>query len=373
MKICNKCKTEYPDDRAFCTRCGTTLQPKERICPACGKALDKDTLQFCPYCGNELASSDTSKPVINTISKVVTNNNSNGVKKDNKKITVDTNDTPESTSSGFSKGDLIMCASVTVFSTLATQSAFGVARGIVTGLMFVFAKKLLNQKRYAAMVSIIVVALLANIGLKYSLQNNSANINRSVATSSQTKAVITNTNNENKIKKNRIDENEWNKINVIENSKFYKSYPDLRDDMKKSYDLSQNFMRDASKNFFKKEQRILYEDLVYLKNSKDGFGTYWIFYLFPDTITHISSDIVEYWNGFIVFGRHKNESSSSFSPRMMFFKHQANLKTLESRGIEKCHYDYWQKKVIESSKNESEFKKMSDATQLQFKMLLEEK
>ena len=64
MKICAKCKTEYPDDMAFCTRCGTTLQSKvkEHTCPACGKVLGKDTLQFCPYCGYELASPDIIKP-----------------------------------------------------------------------------------------------------------------------------------------------------------------------------------------------------------------------------------------------------------------------------------------------------------------------
>ena len=62
MKICAKCRTEYPDDMAFCTRCGTTLQSKERICPACGKVLGKDTQQFCPYCGNHLDAKKTNTP-----------------------------------------------------------------------------------------------------------------------------------------------------------------------------------------------------------------------------------------------------------------------------------------------------------------------
>lgn len=63
MKFCNKCHTEYPDDMVFCTRCGITLQSKtqEHVCPACGKVLGKDTLQFCPYCGYELTSPNTSK------------------------------------------------------------------------------------------------------------------------------------------------------------------------------------------------------------------------------------------------------------------------------------------------------------------------
>ncbi len=71
MRICNKCRIEYPDEMAFCSRCGTPLQSKaqKNVCPACGKVLGKDKLQFCPYCGHKFDSSETknqtaNKPVV---------------------------------------------------------------------------------------------------------------------------------------------------------------------------------------------------------------------------------------------------------------------------------------------------------------------
>ena len=58
MKICTKCKKEYPDDMVFCSYCGISLQPKieERVCSACGKVVHADNLRFCPYCGHSFTS-----------------------------------------------------------------------------------------------------------------------------------------------------------------------------------------------------------------------------------------------------------------------------------------------------------------------------
>ena len=63
MKICAKCKTEYPDDMAFCSYCGTPLQskPQDNVCPSCGKVVHADNLRFCPYCGYSFTSSETNK------------------------------------------------------------------------------------------------------------------------------------------------------------------------------------------------------------------------------------------------------------------------------------------------------------------------
>lgn len=53
MKVCIKCKAEYPDDMAFCSYCGIPLQAKaqEHVCPTCGKVMRGENLYFCPYCG----------------------------------------------------------------------------------------------------------------------------------------------------------------------------------------------------------------------------------------------------------------------------------------------------------------------------------
>ncbi len=164
MKICNKCQTEYPDDMAFCSRCGIPLRSKvqEAACPACGKLLGKEALQFCPYCGQKLNSSKAGRQDLGNIKKTETVEN-------NTADTVNAKDNLEKTGGLLSKSDLIICAAVTVFSTLATQSVFGFMRGLVTGLMFVFVKRFFEQKRYAAMVFSIIVALVINVGLSYAL------------------------------------------------------------------------------------------------------------------------------------------------------------------------------------------------------------
>ena len=63
MKICVKCKTEYPDDMTFCSYCGTPLQTKAQdfVCQACGKVIHADNLRFCPYCGQRFDSSGATK------------------------------------------------------------------------------------------------------------------------------------------------------------------------------------------------------------------------------------------------------------------------------------------------------------------------
>lgn len=158
MKICAKCQIEYPDDMGFCSRCGTPLQPKikEYSCPTCGKLLGKEIPQFCPYCGQQFASTKI-------------NEKDNLIKDDN----------PVETESTFSNSDFIMCASVTVFSLLATRSVFGLARGLVTGFMFVFCKKFYKQKRYIALVLTIIVAVLFNTMLSIAMRSskNSTSLN----------------------------------------------------------------------------------------------------------------------------------------------------------------------------------------------------
>lgn len=69
MKMCAKCQIEYQDDMIFCPRCGTKLQTKEQeyLCPTCGRLLGRDIPQYCPYCGQQLATNANVKQPFKTI------------------------------------------------------------------------------------------------------------------------------------------------------------------------------------------------------------------------------------------------------------------------------------------------------------------
>ena len=56
MKYCKKCDKEFDDDLNFCSYCGNQLAIMEeplKSCPVCGKELDED-MNFCPVCGTVL-------------------------------------------------------------------------------------------------------------------------------------------------------------------------------------------------------------------------------------------------------------------------------------------------------------------------------
>lgn len=56
MKICPKCKTQYPDDVNFCNECGSQLMRplvQKNMCPSCFSEL-KDGVKFCGNCGAKI-------------------------------------------------------------------------------------------------------------------------------------------------------------------------------------------------------------------------------------------------------------------------------------------------------------------------------
>ena len=297
MKICDKCQTEYPDDMAFCSHCGTPLQPKvqEVICPACGKVLGKEKLQFCPYCGQKLNSSETIKSDTDSTGNVLRNAS--------KTTDLENSIEPEKTSDFFTRNDIIVLVVATILSTLALSTAFGFARGIVTGLMFVLGRKFYKQKRYVAMAGVIIVALLANIGLKYALGDNLHNSKNVTNIHSSKNSTVNNYGDvgnspqikDFKVKYNNIPskltEPNLKSLYVVKN-KIFKTEDDAYNEITLR---TKKIAKDAIKLLTNKDLNLycaLCTDYYQLQGSQYVIVTT---YCYPDTVTYPQKEILDYW------------------------------------------------------------------------------
>ena len=159
--------------------------PDNNVCPACGKVINAKNTSGCPYCGYKFGSDKSSSPSINKPNKEIPVSSSTDT---------DINDNKE-TKNGSSSSNILFFVIVIILSLMASATIFGAVRGLVVGMMFVFGKKFFKQKRYLALVLVIIIGVLINTVLETFIRdakNKTAANTKPVAQVSQTSYNTTN-------------------------------------------------------------------------------------------------------------------------------------------------------------------------------------